>query len=305
LLKIIKEFLEREGYVVRSARNGAEGLRLYGFCAPFDVVLIDYCVPQTNGVEIDYFAPQKDGIELAMAILKKDPLQRMVIWASDYQHEDAVPRPTDLMHIPFVIGTRQLRKWLEKLQYWATREEVVQAIAALSDADLRKLTKIARVRGLGSTPRGAWEDLPGEALLSTLIGAEHSGNGRRWNKRVDFMTYLAGAMRSISNHWKDKFDQREVLECEAVKCDAEGQELSPLDNVASGDTAADQRLITKQKVERIFRMFNGDEHASLVLQGWSKGMKKSEVMQEHGLTEKQYQAAVKRIRVKLVTPKKR
>ena len=44
LLTVIKQFLKHEGYVVRSARDRAEGLRLYSHCKPFDVVLIDYYV---------------------------------------------------------------------------------------------------------------------------------------------------------------------------------------------------------------------------------------------------------------------
>jgi CheY-like chemotaxis protein len=106
---------------VRSAGNGTEGLRLYGLCAPFDVVLIDYCVPQTDAVEIDYCAPQNDGIELAMTIRKINPSQKMIIAAFDYQHENDVPRPTELMQTPILINTWQLRKLLEKHQYWANK----------------------------------------------------------------------------------------------------------------------------------------------------------------------------------------
>ena len=133
------------------------------------------------------------------------------------------------MHIPVLVNPLQLRELLEEFQFWATREEIDQAIAALSPADLKKLKQFAtfRVRGLGSTPRGTWEDLLGEAQLSTFEGAQGNGSGRRWNKRVDFVTYLRGAMRSIADHSKDKIDQREVLECEAVRCNGEGQEAFP------------------------------------------------------------------------------
>jgi hypothetical protein len=44
-----------------------------------------------------------------------------------------------------------------------------------------------------------------------------------------------------------------------------------------------------------------DPEARLVLHGWSEGMKKKEIMQR-GLSENQYRAAVKRIRMKLLTP---
>ena len=78
---------------MRSAPDRAEGLRLYSFFSPFDVVLIDYCVPPTNGVAIDHCAPQqKDGIELALAIHKINPSQEMIIAAFDYRSRHRVAR---------------------------------------------------------------------------------------------------------------------------------------------------------------------------------------------------------------------
>ena len=319
VLKITKELLKHEGYSVHSAPDGVEGLRLYGRCAPFDLVLIDYYVPETDGVEIDYCAPQKDGIKLALAISKINPSQRMILAALDYQHPDQVPRPTELMHIPVLINTRQLRELFEKFQYWATREEIDQAIAALSPAEWLKLEKSAawRVWGQGRSASDKGKDLLQDALLSTFIGAQGNGSGRRWNKRVDFVMHLTGAMRGISSHWKDKSNEREVLECEAVRCDAEGQEFSPLDNLSPGDTrderlrvaaaegfqpAAERRLIAKEEIEKLFRMFMNDKEATLVLQGFSEGKKKNEIVQKYELTAKQYDAAIKRIRVKLSGP---
>ena len=49
LLKFLRRFLKDEGYAVRTAKNSEEGLRLYRDCAPFNVVLINYCVPQSDG----------------------------------------------------------------------------------------------------------------------------------------------------------------------------------------------------------------------------------------------------------------
>jgi len=320
LVTVIKQLLNHEGYVVRSARDRAEGLRLYNLCRPFEVVLVDYYVPQTDGDKIDCFAPQKDGIELARAIREINPSQTMAIAAFDYERPDQVPRPTELMHIPVLVNALQLSELLAKLQRWATREEIDQAIAALSPAQWLKLQKCAKWR-VCILPRSAsynWEDLLNEALLSTLIGAQGNGNGRRWNKRVDFLMHLTGAMRGISGQRKEKTGGREILECEAVKCDGEGHELSPLDNLGPGDSpserlrfavtegfqpAAERQLKAKEEVEGMFRMFKDDKEATFVLEGWSEGMKKSEIMQKYELTEKQYDAATKRIRAKLLGPR--
>jgi CheY-like chemotaxis protein len=75
LLNLLRTSLKDEGYAVRIASNSTEGLRLYRDCAPFNVVIIDYSVPQSDGVQIDYCAPQTNGIELAMAIRDISPSQ--------------------------------------------------------------------------------------------------------------------------------------------------------------------------------------------------------------------------------------
>jgi CheY-like chemotaxis protein len=303
LLTVIKKLLKEDGYLVRSARDRAEGLSLYSLCAPFDVVLIDYYVPQTDGALINCFAPQKDGIALAMAIREIDPSQKMAIAAFDYEHPDQVPRPSEL-NIPVLISPLQLRKLLEKLQYWATREEIDHAIATLSRAKWLTLQKFAdwRVHALGRLAGDrTGEDLLGEAMLSTFVGTLGNGTGRRWNKRVDFVKHLTEAMRSISDHWKGKFEEREILECETIKYDSEGQP-SPLDNFELGagfQPAAERRLVAKEELERIYEIFKNDKESTLVLQGLSQGMKKNDIVKEYELTAKQYDAAMKRIRVKL------
>src|ERR1019366_17437 len=85
LLNLLRRFLTEEGYDVHHALNGEEGLRLYRDCAPFSVVLIDYCVPQSNERKTDYWAPQTNGTALALDILKINPSQGIIIAAFDYR----------------------------------------------------------------------------------------------------------------------------------------------------------------------------------------------------------------------------
>ena len=107
-------------------------------------------------------------------------------------------------------------------------------------------------------------------------------------------------MRSISNCWKRQFKEKEAyLISELPMHDAEGQEHSPLDNVASGHAAADQRLIEKDEEDRVLAMFKDDPEATQVLLGLLDGLKKNEIC-EYGLDEKKYAATEKRIRVKLL-----
>jgi len=291
--------LKDEGYTVRSASNSEEGLRLFRDFAPFNVVLIDYCVSRGSGIEVDYLAPQTNGIELALTIHRIDPSQGIIIAAFAYRSAGEVPRPLEAMHIPLLTDSSvfQLRNLLEKI-------EVDRAIKALTSADLLRLQKFAkfRVRGIGRAACGRnWEDLLGEALCRTLIGAEDAQNGRHWNRKVSFVQYLVGAMSSIASVWKRQFKEKcTYLVSELFVSDAEGQEHSPFDDVPSGYAAADECLIVGSEEKRIFTVLQDSPDATQVFRGLVDGLKRNEIMSKYGLDEKRYAAAMRRIRTKLL-----
>jgi CheY-like chemotaxis protein len=299
LLRSLRHLLEREGYVIRTASNGAEGLRLFRDCAPFNVVIINYFVPPTEGGQVDCLAfQQTTSMELAMEIHTIDPSQGIVIVALDYQQPGNVPRPAEAMHIPLVISTNilQFRGLLEKI-------EIDRAIKMLTPSERLKLQQAAkfRIRGLGRAAQGKdWEDLLGEALCRTLIGAEDIQNGRHWNRKVPFVQHLAGAMKSIASLWKRQFREQDTyLVAELTICTAEGQGHSPIDHVASPLPSADQGLIEKDDETRILAMFGDDPDATVVLNGWMDGLNKNDIMVKHGLEAKKYASAVRRIRQKV------
>ena len=289
LSRMFTAFLKSDHYLVRTAYQSEDALRLYRDCGPFEVVVIDYRMPKRNGIDI------------ALDILKQDLTQPMIIIAPDYRSEDEVPRRKELMNVPFLLEMRnsRFRKVLEKLQPWATREEVDRAITALTTAELGKLREYgdARVGLSRGTDHRTGEDLLQEVMQKTLERAEGRENGRRWNRRVPFFTYLIGAMRSITRRRRGDID----LWCDSFEHDAEGQAYCLLDTETSREIAADQLLIAEETLNRILGKFKDDPEATLVLLGWSEGMKRNEIMQQ-GLSENQYRAAVKRIRMKLLSP---
>src|SRR5437762_6636709 len=81
LSNFLRRCLKDEGYAVRIASGSEEGLRLYRDFGPFNVVLINYCIPQRKGYGIDPLAPQTKGIELALAIRDIDSSQGIIIAA--------------------------------------------------------------------------------------------------------------------------------------------------------------------------------------------------------------------------------
>ena len=300
LLEFLRRFLKDEGYAVRIAKNTEEGFRLYRDCGPFNVVLINYCTPKSEGLGIDCLSPQIHGVQLAMAIRDIDPSQGIIIAATAYRTAGEVPRPKELMDIPLLIDFSifQLRNLLEKI-------EVDRAIKGLTSSELLQLQLFAkfRIRGLGRAARGRdWEDLLEEALCRTLIGAKDNQNGRHWNRRVSFVQHLKGAILSIASLWKRQFKEESTyLLSELLSHDAEGKDYSPIDNVASGHILADQCLIENEEKDRVFGLFMDDSEALQLLRGLMDGLKKTEIVARYDLDEKKYAAALRRIRLKLLS----
>jgi hypothetical protein len=184
---------------------------------------------------------------------------------------------------------------------YATREDVGRAVDSLSRADEIRLEKFARyrIRGLGRKAMGRdHEDLLQEALNSTWIGAEDPNEGRRWRKTdVAFVQHLLGAMRSIASHWKEAADDDEAqLDSDlAVETD-DGVVLSPVENAPSDTPDQERALIAKEQLGAIFRLFQNDDDAALVIEGIREGWNGPEIMERLALPKSRYEAALKRIR---------
>jgi hypothetical protein len=186
----------------------------------------------------------------------------------------------------------------------ATKDEVYRAIEALTPGELLKLKHFAawRVRGLARASCGrTWEDLLSEAVLSTLEGAANNGSGRCWNRNVDLVTHLAGAMRSISSHWRRDFVEEEEVFLESELATRSGEEgwISPLENAASDDPCQDRYVAAREEWDLIATLFHDDVAARKVLEGWLREMTPREVMQVLEPTKWKYEQTVKRIRLRL------
>jgi len=182
----------------------------------------------------------------------------------------------------------------------ATKDEVFAAIESLTPGELLKLKNFAawRIRGLGRACCGrTWEDLLSDAKLSTLQGAVGHA-GRRWNRSVDLVTHLVGAMRSISNHWKRDFDEQEpVLESEIVTSSDEEDSTSRLNDAVSEGPSQEREVAAREEWDLIVMLCRDDPAATQVLQGFSRRMTATEIMRAYKLTKWEYHQASKRIRL--------
>jgi CheY-like chemotaxis protein len=294
LLGFFRDWLGREGYGVRIASDTEEGLRLFRDCGPFNVVLINYFVPPRRDGVIDCLVHQVHGLRLATTIRGIDPWQGIIIVANAFGSAAEMSLPAEVMDIPLLlrIENGQLRGLLGTI-------EIERAIKTLNKEDLARLrcSAASLVRCLGPAARSrSWSELLWEAEYRTLVGAGDPKTGRHWNPAVSFVQHLSGAMKSIANAWRKEFTrERTFLMSELAIRDPEGLEHSPLDDIPSEDTPADELLIEREAGDRILAMFEEDSESTFVLRGWMEGRRKREILSTYALDEKKFVAAVNRI----------
>jgi hypothetical protein len=185
----------------------------------------------------------------------------------------------------------------------ATPVDIARAIESLSANDLIRLKYFARflLRGLGRAARGRdFEDVLQEAIKSTWEGAGGGSKGRRWEKnRISLVEHLFGAMRSITSHWDAAFDQEEWLDSDAAKTSINGELIRPVESAISSGPNVFNLCAAIEEIALIDRMFENDEDAQLVLEGWKEGMSGPEIIAQLNLPEDRFNAAVRRIRYRL------
>lgn len=183
---------------------------------------------------------------------------------------------------------------------FATRSDIENALNALTSGGELRLEKYARyrIRALGrAAQQRDYEDLLSEAMTATVIGAEYADKGRHWRvKDVTFVKHLIEAMRSIASKWEESFSEDEpFLDSELAVETGESAERSPIAAMPTMAPGPEREVIAKQQLDDIYRHFQDDENATLVLDGWKEGMTGPEIV-ELGIDSKDYEAAVKRIR---------
>ena len=182
--------------------------------------------------------------------------------------------------------------------------DVVAAVERLGKHDFARLRAAARIwiddLGLNSVIADA-DDLVADAIFRTTSGQ------RTWRSDVSFMKHLRGVMKSLADSARKSAERRaasgrqEVRESEFLAPDAEssGDEeamLTPVNNAPSGEPDTERAVLGSEAIRAFEDHFAGDEVASAVIHGMWAQRKGPEIREEWGLTEKQYAAAVRRIR---------
>ncbi len=172
--------------------------------------------------------------------------------------------------------------------------EIEVALAALGRDDLARLMVVARfrARALGRFRRGKdHDDLLNEAVLRTLSGQ------RAWNPAVDLVRHLSEAMRSIVWEWRTRSQRGDGAESpEAWSLDPRGEGAGPLARVADGEANAERASLAAEELRELEKRFSEDPEILALLAAWAEGHKGPEIQAAQGWSEKQYRAAVRRLR---------
>ena len=194
-----------------------------------------------------------------------------------------------------------------KAQRVADAEEVSRAIDALESDQLVRLYNFARNRIDRIGPRAASgrtaDDLFHEAVTRMLNGT------RQWHpEKIGLVKFLFGAMQSISSAWAAHHDRNKAspeyanVEANLVTVDDEGNTRSPFDAVEAGTSNPEDAMIESEAAneqslaDQIEASFVDDEQAALILMAWEDDWDGPKIREYLELTEKQYRAAVRRIK---------
>ncbi len=181
----------------------------------------------------------------------------------------------------------------------ATTDEIAAAIQSLKPGELVRIRKFAYRRYWTLGRRGAGlspEDLIQDAMMAILDGR------RKWQKsRVDFVKLLIGVIHSLSNHIvegkaRDAFD--DVVEYQAPEENSDALDRMPSPAALSPEEQLEAHELEQEATAldgKIRDDFKNDDHALIVYEGLCESMKPAEI-RECGLSEKEYDAAQKRLK---------
>ena len=185
----------------------------------------------------------------------------------------------------------------------ATPDEIKAEIEALNAADLARLKSYAgnRIQRLGHKADNRSADDLLQIAFKLLLD-----DTRRWDRRkVDFMPFMIGAIKSISSNWAKGYKPEETLALtlDVEKTNKDSGTFRPMDNVEDDRPNPEQCLVDEEKresdarlLEMIDHQFKDDEQAQMVIEAWGDGYDPPDVRSLWNLSQKEYNTIVRRIR---------
>tara|TARA_R110000772_G_scaffold19985_6_gene55548 strand:+ start:198 stop:764 length:567 start_codon:yes stop_codon:yes gene_type:complete len=162
---------------------------------------------------------------------------------------------------------------------YLSKEELEAAVSALSDADILRLTEIARIY-TGNHEMEA-DDLVQEAVIRTL-----SGDRKTCPRNLPIVNFLVGVMRSIASSEREK-KEREGDSCDIEKC-----------QVADPDSSPEDDVLEKQLFKELEIIFEEDEEILMLMLYLHDGHSPAEIQKNEEWSETQYNTIRRRMRRK-------
>ena len=167
--------------------------------------------------------------------------------------------------------------------------ECVEALRRLSDADLRRLERIARFRAIGLDELD-WQDLLNEAVARLLNGS------RRWPRDVPLVVFLRETMRSIaSDCWRRREDPVVVSASELPTPEGRDSE-GWVEGAADHSLDPERRASAAQTLAHIEQLFRDDPDANAVIAGIVSGKSPREIQHEADMHPTRYASTQRRVR---------
>ena len=187
----------------------------------------------------------------------------------------------------------------QSLDRMATPEEVGQAFEALPEEDLLRLWKAASYCLLGSEYSDP-DELINEVVFRTLNGDRH------WPKNIPFMAYFIQTMKGLGNDSYHSVDQSRFKQLESIAPeggsvdDALGklEHFHPdaLTNAILVEKDQERRERETAALTRIEAHFADNDEVTWVFLGHKDGMTAAEIREVSGMTQTQYDSAMRRFR---------
>ena len=124
-LDLLEQELTELGYAIERASNGAEALQLVDKNSP-DLVLLDYQMPDMNGIEV-LRAIRQDNGDLPVVIITAHGSIERAVEAVKARADDFITKPFDPEHLALVV-----KKCLERAQLKSDVEFFAQELGGRS-----------------------------------------------------------------------------------------------------------------------------------------------------------------------------
>lgn len=164
---------------------------------------------------------------------------------------------------------------------YASPHEASRALASMSEADMARVERFARIRAAGLEPWD-WEDLLNEAVARLLSGS------RRWPRDLPLVVFFRETMRSLAQEERRRRHQAAYpvsaaseLEIQSMNDDRPGPE---------------REAIARDQLRRLIEHFETDRAVAEVITGLERGETAGETCARAGLSPQSYDAARKRFR---------